>query len=147
MLCVCREDRAVWWRATRNFPAHWRNVFSISILLGPLTSPYLYFHDWVVALPALIILFLATANPGGEGNAGQRLAIFLRWLIGLSPFVCFAVEFQIWPAGSRIQLLPWYMGLLTTIAVFFLRKSHETGSKTASGPMLVGEAESHGRLA
>lgn len=147
MLCARRKDHAVWWRRTRSFPSHWKQVFSISILLGPLVSPYLYFHDWVIALPALIILFLATVNSGGEDKPGQRLAIFLRWLIALSPFVCFAVEFQIWPSASRIQLMPWYMGLLTTVAYFFLRNSCKTGLEPTSSPTSIGHAESHIRLA
>lgn len=146
MLCD-REARAAWWRPTRCFPAHWKYVFSISILLGPLTSPYLYFHDWVIALPALIILFFATTDSDGEDKRGQQLAILLRWLIGLSPFVCFAVEFQIWPLRSRIQLLPWYMGLLTTVAVIFLRKSRETGFKPSIETRPIGETENHGNLA
>jgi hypothetical protein len=95
--------------------------FSIAILIGLLVSPYLYFHDWVVAFPALAVLFLAATEWSRLQAGHQWIATAILWLIALSPFVCFAVQFGIWPSNTHIQLVPWYMGLLTVLAAVRLR--------------------------
>lgn len=100
--------------------------FSISILLGLLTSPHLYFHDWVLALPALTVLFLAATKYSPAGGRRGSLARALLWLVAISPFLCFAVQFQIWPSDTAIQLVPWFMGILTTIAVIMLQSGSDT---------------------
>jgi hypothetical protein len=145
-LCVDRRDGFSW--RSRAFPPSgpWKEIFSIAILLGVLTSPHLYFHDWVVALPALIVLFFSTDSFATDGYGRKRLVVFQRWLIGLSPFVCFAVEFRIWPAESRIQLLPWYMGILTITAVFIFRRSGKSELLKASRPVPAGVSESASEL-
>lgn len=102
-------------------PADRTARFSIAILIGLLVSPYLYFHDWVVAFPALAVLFLATVEWSRLRDRYQWLATAILWLIALSPFVCFAVQFGIWPSITHIQLVPWYMGLLTGLAVVRVR--------------------------
>jgi hypothetical protein len=97
----------------------WQHVsarFSIAILVGLLVSPHLYFHDWVVGFPALTLLLLAAAEWSRQRDHHHRFTMAIVWLIALSPFVCFAVQFGVWPANTRIQLVPWYMGLLTLMA-------------------------------
>lgn len=95
--------------------------FAIVVLLGILASPHLYFHDWVVAVPALAVLFLA-ATEWTRTNGRKWQDSALLWLMASSPFVCFALQFAGWPEASSIQLVPWYMGLLTTSAVVALRR-------------------------
>jgi glycosyl transferase family 87 len=95
--------------------------FSIAILIGLLVSPYLYFHDWVVAFPALAVLFLAATEWSRLRDRYHWLGTAILWLIALSPFVCFAAQFGIWPANTHIQLVPWYMAFLTVLAVVRLR--------------------------
>jgi hypothetical protein len=94
-----------------HLPRDWQARFGAAIVMGILVSPYLYLHDWVLAAPAFIALFHFA------GSLRARAGTALVWLIGLSPFVCFATQFGIWPQSSHIQLVPWYMGLLVVLAV------------------------------
>lgn len=108
----------------------WEPAFAIGILLGTLSSPHLYLHDWVVALPAMTILLCAAKEFVSSENIRQRKpATLVVWLIGLAPFLAFAVQFGIWPTQSYIQLLPWYMAGLAAIAmamtIRMLRVSNE----------------------
>lgn len=98
-------------------PTEWKARFSISTLIGLLASPYLYFHDWVVAFPALVVLFLAASEWSRQRDRFHWLAPAILWLIALSPFICFAAQFGVWPMTTHIQLVPWYMGFLTLITV------------------------------
>lgn len=94
---------------------------SIAVLVGLLVSPHLYFHDWVVAFPALALLFVAATEWSRQKDCYHWLTIAILWLIALSPLLCFAVQFGVWPTNTRIQLVPWYMGVLTIIAAVRLR--------------------------
>ena len=107
----------------RPLPNKWKIRFSISILIGLLVSPHLYFHDWVVALPALALLFISGIEWSRAKNRCDWQVATLLWLIALSPIVCFAVQFQVWPKTTPIQLAPWYMGFLTAMAVLSLWRS------------------------
>jgi|SRR5579872_329535 len=98
--------------------------FSIAIVIGLLVSPHLYFHDWVVAFPALTILFLAATEWSQQENRYRWLATAILWLIALSPFVGFAVQFGVWPTNTHVQLVPWFMGLLTLITVVRLQMAN-----------------------
>jgi phosphoglycerol transferase MdoB-like AlkP superfamily enzyme len=106
--------------------------FALVILLGLLTSPYLYFHDWVVAVPALAILFLS-ATQWSQKNRSERPVTILLWLIALSPFVCFAVQFGVWPKTTPVQLEPWYMAILTAMAVISLQRAENTNLQGNTG--------------
>jgi glycosyl transferase family 87 len=99
-----------------HLPRDWQARFGSAIVMGILVSPYLYLHDWVLAAPAFIALFHFAS--GLRARSGKVLV----WLIGLSPFVCFAAQFGIWPQSSHLQLVPWYMGLLVVLAVSALKK-------------------------
>jgi hypothetical protein len=100
-----------------HLPRDWQARFGAAIVMGILVSPYLYLHDWVLAAPAFIALFHFAG--GLRARPGKALAR----LVGLSPFVCFAAQFGIWPQSSHIQLVPWYMGLLVVVAVSALEKA------------------------
>jgi hypothetical protein len=98
-------------------PANWERRFAVVIVAGIMASPYLYAHDWVIALPALVILFQPRADESSQSNDRRgRLSATLLWLIALSPFVCFASQFDLSSAKSAIPLVPLYMGLLMVVA-------------------------------
>jgi hypothetical protein len=96
----------------------WEPRFAMAILLGALSSPHLYLHDWVVAIPALSIL-LFSVGPISPDRSGRAI----RWLIGLSPFAALAAQFNLLPGLSFIQLVPWYMALIVVAAFSDLRKN------------------------
>jgi hypothetical protein len=95
----------------------WEPAFAIGIVLGTLSSPHLYLHDWVVAVPAMtILLCVAKEFVSSETIRHRKIATLVAWLIGLAPFVAFAVQFGLWRTPSYIQLLPWYMAGLAAMA-------------------------------
>jgi hypothetical protein len=102
-------------------PPDWQARFAVAICLGILASPYLYGHDWVIALPALIVLFSQAERLSSVFDRRERAPTILGWLIAIAPFVSFAVQFGVWPQSTRIQLLPLYMGVLSGIATLVLR--------------------------
>lgn len=108
-------------RPASGLPPHWQTRWGIVICLGILTSPYLYGHDWVVALPALIVLFSLAERLSDVCGQGERAPQFLGWLLAIAPFVSFAAQFGVWPQSTRIQLLPLFMGVLTVTATLVLQ--------------------------
>ena len=106
-------------------PGDWQARFAIAICLGTLASPYLYEHDWVVALPGLIVLFGQAVRVSPLRDGGECVPTVLGWLIAIAPFVSFAAQFLIWPRSTHIQLLPLYMGVLTVVATLCLAKAKE----------------------
>lgn len=130
-ICRGRKDREAG-STTSSRPGNFSVRFAIVILLGLLTSPYLYFHDWVVGVPALVILFLS-ATEWWQKDQSQRPAKILLWLTALSPFVCFAVQFGVWPKTTPVQLAPWYMAILTAMAVISLQRAENTNLQGKTG--------------
>jgi hypothetical protein len=105
--------------------------FAIVVIAGILASPYLYAHDWVIALPALLMLLQGRSDASLPSNSRRRLSIGLLWLVGLSPFVCFAAQFDLSSAKSPISVVPFYMGLLMVVAALVLRSCEpESGGVT-----------------
>jgi hypothetical protein len=102
-------------------PPGWQARFGVATCLGILASPYLYGHDWVIALPALIMLFSQAERLSSVFDQREPAPTILGWLIAIAPFVSFAVQFGVWPQSTRIQLLPLYMGVLSGIATLILR--------------------------
>jgi Glycosyltransferase family 87 len=103
-------------------PSRWKERYAIVIVLGILTSPHLYFHDWVMAFPALVILYVSASLWPRLNPRRDRLVTILLWIIAMAPLVCFAVQFNVWPSGSHLQLVPWYMGMVSGIAVVCSRQ-------------------------
>ena len=129
VVCYRRGDGP---RFDPRLPSRWQARFAVAVSLGILSSPYLYPHDWVVAVPALIALFCLARELSSEPeNRSRRAAVVLLWLIALAPFVVFAAQFDFMPGRSPIQLVAWYMGLLTFTAVVTLRRAGESGSAAA----------------
>ena len=121
MVLICYQPRSSRENIRFRPPLHWEARFAIAILLGILSSPYLYLHDWVIALPAAFVLFAFIRDlPALPGNR-HGSSVALGWLLGLAPFVCVAVQFGIWPTSSPVQLLPWYMGVLVVTAILTVR--------------------------
>lgn len=129
VLFLCRGRKG---STTPSHPGNLSVRFAIVILLGLLTSPYLYFHDWVVAVPALAILFLS-ATQWWQKNRCERPVKILLWLIALSPFVCFAVQFGVWPKTTPVQLAPWYLAILTVMGVISLQRAENTNLQGNTG--------------
>jgi hypothetical protein len=98
--------------------------YATAVLLGLLSSPHLYLHDWVVALPMGIILWSFAREARTQDNLRSwTLSIFV-WLLALSPLAFFLVFLVIQFSGwSRIQTIPVYMGLLTAALVISLGKA------------------------
>ena len=71
-------------------PPDWQARFAVAICLGILASPYLYGHDWVIALPALIVLFSQAERLSSVFDRRERAPTILGWLIAIAPFVSFA---------------------------------------------------------
>jgi hypothetical protein len=125
IVCLGRVGAADRLTATPALPARWKERLALTTLLGLLASPYLYFHDWVISLPALWVLFLAVSD-APQREAKPRLVVLL---IALSPFVCLAAQFGVWPSASPMQLAPSYMGLFAVVAIMALRRGEPTGSR------------------
>jgi hypothetical protein len=117
-------------------PPDWQARFAVAICLGILASPYLYGHDWVIALPALIVLFSQAERLSSVFDRRERAPTILGWLIAIAPFVSFAVQFGVWPQSTRIQLLPLYMGVLSGIATLVLQSRPDPNAfAMKSGPV------------
>jgi hypothetical protein len=127
IVCTERRDGSSRLPAPGSLPALWKERFAIAILLGALTSPYLYFHDWVIAIPALSLLLTSAEWQPADGRRSP--VAFLIWLIAFSPFVFFAAQFGVWPTGSPIKIVPWYMGLLTLAAIVGLRRTTQVNEQ------------------
>jgi hypothetical protein len=109
----------------------WELRFAIAILLGALSSPHLYLHDWVVALPGLtILLFFAREKLLDRYFRGMVL------LVGVAPFVALTAQFSLLPGLNFVQLMPWYMALIVVVAMRNLRCSREDRAPAvATSPM------------
>ena len=95
----------------------WEARYATAILLGLLSSPHLYMHDWVVALPMGIILW-CFARPACRGGSSMSWSVpVLVWLLALAPIVFFIAQFGGW---LRIRTIPIYMAALLAMAVMAL---------------------------
>ena len=110
-------------------PPAWQARFAVAICVGILASPYLYGHDWVIALPALFLLFSEVDHLFSIGERRKRTPTILAWLIAIAPFVSFAAQFRVWPLSTHIQLLPAYMGVLTVVATVVLQTADANAVK------------------
>jgi hypothetical protein len=98
-------------------PEHWEARYATAVLLGLLSSPHLYMHDWVVALPMGIILWCFAQAAYRSGSTKRWSVAVLVWLLALAPTVFFVAQFGGW---MRIRTIPIYMATLVTMAVMTL---------------------------
>jgi hypothetical protein len=109
----------------------WEACLAIVILLGILSSPHLYIHDWVVFVPAGALFWGGCATCLGVSIT--LLACFLGLLAGC-PFLFWLSQFVAWPPQSSIQLVYWYMGFLAIAALVSVRSARETYSASPDPP-------------
>ena len=107
----------------------WEAPFALVVLLGVLSSPHLYSHDWVVLVPAAVYL-QGWVRSGEAPSAGRRRAFF--WLLAGSPFVFTFSHFIGWSPGGLIQWIPWYMGAVAGIGILRLRTATLRQAEEAS---------------
>ena len=98
-------------------------IIAVAILLGILSSPHLYMHDWVVFVPGGVLLWRRMVHIPGRLNGSTRV---LLGLLLASPFLFWFSQFLAWPPQSSIQLVPWYMGLLAMAAFVSIQGTRET---------------------
>jgi len=66
LMHVCRSGARVLPRGSA-LPLGWEPRFGLTVVLGLLSSPYLYLHDWILAAPALFTLYgFAASSPAGS---------------------------------------------------------------------------------
>lgn len=110
-------------------PASREGLYAVAVVLGVLSSPHLYIHDWVAAFPAGLILWLIACEQLGEGGVKSQHSTTLLWLLALSP-VCFFVAEFIWVR----PLTPIYMALLVAVAVLVLGQTQNSGDRGKAIP-------------
>lgn len=89
-------------------------IFGITIILGLLSSPHLYMHDWAAALPGGFILW-AQARQEYAQSANRWVSALLLWLLGLAPAVFFAKQFVV-----KEPLIPLFGAILVLAAILSL---------------------------
>jgi hypothetical protein len=98
----------------------WEARFGIVVLLGVVSSPHLYLHDWVVFLPSAILL-------GGWSRTLPARPFWPRriffWLLAGSPFLFTFSHFIAWSPFGMLQWVPWYMGTLALAALLSLNRA------------------------
>jgi len=91
--------------------------YAIAILFGILSSPHLYMHDWVVAMPVGFVLWcFASQELSSAESAKKLLNRALLWLLALAPAFFFAMQLFGPSAAWPIQPVPLYMSTLATVA-------------------------------
>ena len=124
VVLVCRR---VTLRGAEPSPARlsWEPRFAVAVLLGILSSPHLYMHDWIVFVPAGILMWLWVGEQRAPGDGVWR---GFRVLLAASPFVVWFGQFVLGPASGFVQVVPCWMGLLaTTACVSIVRGSAVSG--------------------
>ncbi len=93
--------------------------YAIAVLIGLLSSPHLYMHDWVVAFPAGLVLWSSGRKLYSPRSPEKSQSGALLWLLAMAPGVFFAGQFG-WSKLSSIQLAPLYVIALVTLAIAML---------------------------
>lgn len=93
--------------------------YAIAVLLGLLSSPHLYMHDWVVAFPAGLVLWSIARKLYSERTPKKFHSGTLLWLLGMAPAVFLAGQFG-WSSLTSVQLVPLYAISLATLAAAML---------------------------
>lgn len=96
---------------TNEFSIRENGGYGFAIVLGLLSSPHLYSHDWVAALPAGFVLWSFARGSFVRRVSGNITSGALLWLIGLSPLVFFVRQF-LWPK----PIVPLYGMLFAGVA-------------------------------
>jgi hypothetical protein len=86
--------------------------YASAVLLGLLSSPHLYMHDWVVALPVGFVLWFFARESYSETSSGNYRAAVLLWLLGVAPAIFFGAQF-VWSGPTA----PVYVAVVVAAAV------------------------------
>jgi len=105
----------------------WEPRFGLVVLLGILSSPHLYLHDWIVFVPAAVLLERWARSLAVADCSGSRRAFL--WLLAGSPFVLTFSHFMGWSPSGLIQWVPWYMGALACVGMVLLKISEATSPR------------------
>jgi hypothetical protein len=110
---ICNPSRSS--RSSVSFlpELQWEARYATAVLLGLLSSPHLYMHDWVVALPMGIILWFFAQAAYPSGSAKSWSIPVLVWFLALAPLVFFVTQFGGW---WTIPVIPIYMAALVAMA-------------------------------
>ena len=116
MICGRSNEQA----KGNGFYPHREAAFAIAVLLGVLTSPHEYLHDWIVFVPAAAVLQQWWRSL--RVQSGWRRWTF-SWLLAGSPFIFVYSHFIGWSPNGLIQWVPWYMGGLAVLAILALKRA------------------------
>jgi hypothetical protein len=94
-------------------------AWGIAIVLGLVSAPHLYLHDWVVAVPAGAFFWRFLAELKANLIAGVSSARSLELLLGSGPPVFVAAEF--FGTSGPLPLVPFYAAAISAAAVACLR--------------------------
>jgi hypothetical protein len=110
VVVLCRRSASAFRHAVpAPSPCLWEACFAVVTLLGILSSPHLYMHDWIVFVPAGVLLWSWIRHLPRHLDHSPRA---LLGLLAACPFVFWFSQFVAWPPQSSIQLVPWYMGFM-----------------------------------
>jgi hypothetical protein len=95
----------------------WAARYAVAILFGILSSPHLYMHDWVVAMPAGFVLWCFAGQKLSSAEGAKKLLNrALLWLLALAPAIFFATQLIGQSVAWPIQPVPLYMGTMAAVA-------------------------------
>lgn len=94
-------------------------AWGIAIVLGLVSAPHLYLHDWVVGIPAGVFFWSFLAESKVHLVASVSSARSLELLLGAGPPVFFAAEF--FGTSGPLPLVPFYAAAISTTAIACLR--------------------------
>jgi len=98
-----------------------RIVWAIVVVLGLVSAPHLYLHDWVVALPAGVFLWRSLEDDMEKVRRVQGAAIvWLQALLGAGPPAFFAAQFL--GRSGPLPLVPVYVIAVLVASVGCLRR-------------------------
>jgi len=91
------------------------------VVLGLVSAPHLYLHDWVVALPAGVFLWRSLEDDMEKVRRVQGAAIvWLQALLGAGPPAFFAAQFL--GRSGPLPLVPVYVIAVLVASVGCLRR-------------------------
>jgi hypothetical protein len=98
-----------------------RIVWAVVVVLGLVSAPHLYLHDWVVALPAGVFLWRSLGDGMEKVRQTQGAAVvWLRALLGAGPPAFFTAQF--FGRSGPMPLVPVYVIAVVVAAIACLRR-------------------------
>jgi len=101
-------------------PSVWEPRYGVALLLGVLSSPHSYMHDWVLVLPAGMALWKF-----GLESAQQKWRVPLLGLLAFAPGVFLITDFS--RKWFLEPVVPVYVSVIVVIAWLGLRDAEKPG--------------------